>query len=201
MERVIIKPVITLDTSAVRDGSPPRPLADLGAQVLEINRANGWNVLSPEAWPVDPEAEASPGMTVEELGKYQIPARLMARVAKLSGALEAYRKKEPFEDHLRAAKDSISWMIKSGTANFAQDRETLAGNRILASLMLLVSEVAEAFEAHANGDRANFAEELADVQIRLLDTAFGLGIDLDAEVAKKLEKNRGRGFRHGGKLV
>jgi NTP pyrophosphatase (non-canonical NTP hydrolase) len=44
----------------------------------------------------------------------------------------------------------------------------------------------------------HFAEEIADVQIRLLDLVDGLGIDLDRAVADKLEVNRKRGFHHGG---
>jgi NTP pyrophosphatase (non-canonical NTP hydrolase) len=68
-------------------------------------------------------------------------------------------------------------------------------------LALIHSEVSEALEGFRHGDKANFAEELADIQIRLLDCAGGLGIDLDAEVAAKMTKNRSRGFRHGGKRV
>lgn len=66
---------------------------------------------------------------------------------------------------------------------------------------LLHSEVSEAYEGYRNGDMANVAEELADVLIRLLDTAKRYDIDLDHEVAKKLEKNRKRGYRHGNKVV
>jgi hypothetical protein len=43
--------------------------------------------------------------------------------------------------------------------------------------------------------------ELADVFIRLVDTAGRYGIDLDAAVAEKLVYNRGRGYRHGGKVL
>lgn len=108
-------------------GALDNPLARLAKTVVEINRANGWNVLTPEVWE-DP---------------YRIPA----------------------------------------------------------SLALLTSEVSEALEGFRMNDYENFVEELADVQIRLLDTAGGLGIDLDEAVAKKLERNRSRGFRHGGKKV
>lgn len=73
--------------------------------------------------------------------------------------------------------------------------------RVPTYLMLLVSEAAEALEAFRGGDQENFAEEVADIQIRLLDMACGLGIDMDAEVQKKLEKNKGRGYRHGNKRV
>lgn len=105
----------------------PRFLEELGEIVLEVNKANGWKVLSPPDWD-DP---------------YRIPT----------------------------------------------------------CIALLHSEVSEALEGFRNGDQANFREELADVQIRLLDLSCGLGIDLDREVMAKLERNRARGFRHGGKKV
>lgn len=43
--------------------------------------------------------------------------------------------------------------------------------------------------------------ELADVLIRLVDTADRYGVDLDAAVAEKIRFNRTRGHRHGGKVV
>lgn len=68
-------------------------------------------------------------------------------------------------------------------------------------LALIHSEVSEALEGFRKNDRENFAEELADVLIRVLDCAGGLGIDLDREVQAKLAKNRTRGHKHGGKRV
>lgn len=73
--------------------------------------------------------------------------------------------------------------------------------KIPAVLALITSEVSEALEAYRHRDRENFDEEIADVVIRCLDLAGGLEIDIDEEVRKKLEKNRERGFRHGGKRV
>ena len=43
--------------------------------------------------------------------------------------------------------------------------------------------------------------ELADTLIRLLDTAKRHGIDLDFEYRRKMEFNRTRGYRHGGKRI
>lgn len=80
-------------------------------------------------------------------------------------------------------------------------RELLLRYRIPAALALIHSEVTEALEAFRVGDREGFDEELADILIRLLDTAGGLGVDLDEQVHLKLEKNRTRGHRHGGKRV
>jgi NTP pyrophosphatase (non-canonical NTP hydrolase) len=42
-------------------------------------------------------------------------------------------------------------------------------------------------------------EEIADILIRVLDTCHYLGIDVDTSVARKLEFNRQRPYRHGGK--
>lgn len=42
-----------------------------------------------------------------------------------------------------------------------------------------------------------FTEELADVIITALSAAGYLGIDIDAEVRKKMEINRERPWRHG----
>ena len=73
--------------------------------------------------------------------------------------------------------------------------------RVPTALALIHSEVSEALEAFREGDRDHFEEEMADVLIRVLDCAHGLGLDLDWAVATKLEKNKTRGFRHGGKRV
>lgn len=73
--------------------------------------------------------------------------------------------------------------------------------KIPALLALIHSEVSEALEDFRADNREHFSEEIADVVIRCLDLCGGMEIDLDAAVAAKLEKNRLRGFRHGGKKV
>ncbi|WP_338433440.1 MazG-like family protein [Clostridium tyrobutyricum] len=67
-------------------------------------------------------------------------------------------------------------------------------------LMLVVSEVAEAQDGLRKGDTDNFKEELADVTIRLADLCGGLGIDLENEIIKKMEKNKNRPYKHGKKF-
>lgn len=73
--------------------------------------------------------------------------------------------------------------------------------KVPAVLALIHSEVSEALEAFRTNDRDHFEEEVADIVIRCLDLSGGLSIDLDEQVRLKLEKNRQRGFRHGGKRV
>ena len=65
------------------------------------------------------------------------------------------------------------------------------------ALMLIVTELAEAMEGYRHQDHDNFREELADTFIRLFDLCGGLGIDIEAEIIKKAEKNKSRPYKHG----
>lgn len=73
------------------------------------------------------------------------------------------------------------------------DQINAIGNR----LMLIVGELAEAQEGLRHNDINNVKEELADVAIRLGDLCGGLGIDLETEILKKMEKNKTRPYKHG----
>jgi chromosome segregation ATPase len=83
-------------------------------------------------------------------------------------------------------------------------------------LLMIHSEISEATEelrdiklfsefsqpSYSEGGKPEgFAVELADTLIRLFDLAGYLGIDLDDLVNEKLEYNKTRGHRHGGKKV
>ena len=73
--------------------------------------------------------------------------------------------------------------------------------KIPAILALITSETSEALEAFRKGDMDNFQEECADQLIRVLDLFGGLACDIDAIVHAKLEKNKERGYKHGGKKI
>lgn len=75
--------------------------------------------------------------------------------------------------------------------------DNLNNNAIATRLALIHSEVSEALEALRKDDADNFAEELADVVIRVADLAGGLEIDLEGEIERKMEKNKARGYKHG----
>lgn len=74
-------------------------------------------------------------------------------------------------------------------------------DEMMAQLMLVTTEVAEAAEAVRKGDEENFGEELADVLIRIGNITAACGIDMDSAVAAKMERNRNRPFKHGGKKI
>ena len=94
--------------------------------------------------------------------------------------------------------DSICWEdgLDRNEAS-TLDIQELFNSAIAKRLMLIVSELGEALEALRNDDRENFAEELADVAIRLGDLCGGIGIDLESAIEKKMEKNRKRRYKHG----
>jgi hypothetical protein len=77
-------------------------------------------------------------------------------------------------------------------------------SRILANLMLICSEAAEATEA-VRKNPAHIQEELADIVIRTLELANMLGCDRFGDcVRAKMEKNRARNdvpARAGGKVI
>lgn len=68
---------------------------------------------------------------------------------------------------------------------------------VLSWLMLISTEVAEAAEAVRKDDPDNFREELADICIRVFDTAEALGINLEQAIVDKMAKNRDRARMHG----
>lgn len=61
----------------------------------------------------------------------------------------------------------------------------------------LADATAEAPDAKPEG----FGSECADVLIRLLDTCKRRGVNLAFEFERKLEHNKSRGYRHGGKTL
>lgn len=69
-------------------------------------------------------------------------------------------------------------------------------------LMLIVSELGEAIEAHRKGNfglgqKDTFEDELADTAIRLFDLCGGLRIDLEKQIGWKINFNKNREQRHG----
>jgi len=73
------------------------------------------------------------------------------------------------------------------------------GRPISELLMLIVSELGEAYEADRNEDEKNFNEEIADCFIRLGDLVGALDIDIEKEIKKKMKYNEARKYKHGKK--
>jgi NTP pyrophosphatase (non-canonical NTP hydrolase) len=68
------------------------------------------------------------------------------------------------------------------------------------SLALIHAEVSEALEADRRHEGINrVTEELADVCIRVFDLCGYYGWDLETAIEKKMEYNKLRTYKHGGK--
>ena len=66
-------------------------------------------------------------------------------------------------------------------------------------ILMTIVELSEAVQKDRAGDEAGFHEEICDVFIRLADLTEYLGIDIEAEIERKMEINKKRGYKHGKK--
>ena len=70
---------------------------------------------------------------------------------------------------------------------------------LLALVHSEVSECLEEFRKYGDPEHGAVVEEIADVFIRCFDMAGQLNWNLGGAIAEKIEKNRKRPHRHGGK--
>ncbi len=80
-------------------------------------------------------------------------------------------------------------------------------------IALCHSELSEALEAYRDGLPINqtfygeggkpegIPSELADTVIRIFDACGKYGIDLEKAIREKMDYNKTRGYKHGGKVI
>lgn len=97
------------------------------------------------------------------------------------------------------------WREKKGfyTPGSFEWEEGMAGrgDLMLGKLMLVVSEAAEAAEAARDHNYSEFAEEIADIFIRLFDICGTMQIPIGEHIDRKMKVNEARPIRHGRKTV
>lgn len=169
-------------------------LNELGAEITEVNTLNGWNVITPADWDV-------PTASLEDW-RFGEPHFVSCTGEQDDAGPSRWR---VIAYHKSGGDVAIGSGVSKEQAREACEKKirvSVDTYRIPAILALIHSEVSEALEEFRKAHRIeHFGEELADVIIRVLDCTAGLGIDIDAAVRAKLEVNRTRGFKHGGKRV
>lgn len=103
-------------------------------------------------------------------------------------------------------EEMMQWVTSVNKKNGWFDKE----RSFSTDIALLHSEVSEAYEAYRSNkpiystpeeyDKDVVSAELADIFIRLLDTCYRLGVNLEAEFTLKMRYNENRPYRHGGKV-
>jgi len=144
----------------------------------------------------------------DENGDHELGRRLAAelrRWARTSAAV--YALLSEYQDAAHATARAKGWWAEHTTPSGI----VMGPRDVLAMLMLITTEVAEAAEdvrtgnmlttIEESGKPVGFPSELADIVIRVFDLAGGLGIDLQHELALKMMHNTTRTHRHGGKLA
>lgn len=103
---------------------------------------------------------------------------------------------EPGGGMNRLSEDVLAWAKRKGFSHPYGYDDTVM---LLSRLALVHSEVSEMVEAARKPevDVDNFREEMADTFIRLFHLCGALGIDIEAEIAKKMEVNETRPHMHG----
>jgi len=104
-------------------------------------------------------------------------------------------------------QEMASFVMKVNAENGWFDKTRTFGEDVA----LLHSEVSEMLEAFREMDMVDTLEpsgkpigvgsEAADILIRLLDTCYRYGIDLEKQFHIKMNYNKTRGYRHGGKAL
>ena len=123
---------------------------------------------------------------------YEFPSKLLAPVQLLAEAVEENRHNRHPYVPLVCARSCVTSIILEEAASEARGFIPFRGR-----MMLVVTEIAEAVAGYQQGDKANVAEELADMMIRIADTARQEGLDLQQALLNKLAKNEQRPEMHG----
>lgn len=161
----------------------------------EINTANGWNPVTKKDWEED---------------ENRIPAILALIHSEINEAHEQYiadnidELATEFADVEIRVLDCCGGLVSDFEAcvMFAWDMGTLVPEDTNLAFMVAHQLVTRALEHYRDNEPGLFLGELAKLYV--FNRCFAIHtfqLDMEAAVESKLEKNRQRSYRHGGKRV
>lgn len=180
---------------------------DLVAAVTEVNTANGWRENKGAILTEDtPEAQIASMSFVSGGVSEVIEAVRKPTEESVVDAFDGLLKSTDLAHHMGIG-DHTDYYLKYVAREYCH---AVHGSKTQAicRARLIDTETEELTQAILKDDVPNLAEELADIVIRVLDFAGAWNeahpdqpIDLQTAVLAKIERNRARGYRHGGKTA
>jgi NTP pyrophosphatase (non-canonical NTP hydrolase) len=163
-------------------------LQELSNLVRGTNSKNGWPDIEP--WGTRTKRHTN------------LPDEITEIFVSLSKALQSYRKsdRQKCTENIYRAEIRLDKLKRRITLDNSI-WENNVGHTIPVLMLLVATEVSEAIGAYYDNSKEEFAKELADIAIRLLDVSGYLDIDLEKEIVEKNEFNATRGYRHGNKRI
>ena len=122
-----------------------------------------------------------------KLEQYQEPLNKLKDEAHITACMHGF-----YDEY-----NELICFLNYGDPEAAKYSKHVERNMILSQLAKIAGEVGEAVSAIQHNDQGNFAEELADVVIRVLDLAGFQEINIGAAITNKMGKNVVRPYLHG----
>jgi NTP pyrophosphatase (non-canonical NTP hydrolase) len=172
------------------------PFHELGEKAHKVNKANGWEIFTPDDW-----------TNVLKLCAHT--ALIHTEITEAAEALEdndLTNLREELADvaiRVSSIAHGIGAKLQHNFAHPSPEFTEVPTTELDISkgIMQLHKATSHATEAVRKQDSAEFIIQLIIILLHTAALSKAIGSDLAAEMDKKIEKNASRGHKHGGKAI